>query len=150
TALISDTASITPYVSGVGLSGTPVSMTFQSIDLDAWASAFLEAVDLFLSPSYAVPAWAQDAADFATIVTAKRTLANAISVRVRPILGTSPAPPAALADAQAALLQAMFVRLSTAYSVNSLAQVPVSVTSHHTNAATAPRLFGKTIDAGGT
>ena len=45
------------YVSGEGLCGT-VTRSFEGVDLDAWLRQFLAAVDLFLTPPFAVPAFA--------------------------------------------------------------------------------------------
>jgi hypothetical protein len=45
------------YVSGEGLCGT-VTRRFEGVDLDAWLRQFLAAVDLFLTPPFAVPAFA--------------------------------------------------------------------------------------------
>ncbi|HEY6315420.1 MAG TPA: LysM peptidoglycan-binding domain-containing protein [Streptosporangiaceae bacterium] len=45
------------YVSGEGLCGT-VTRSFEDVDLDAWLRQFLAAVDLFLTPPFAVPAFA--------------------------------------------------------------------------------------------
>jgi LysM repeat protein len=45
------------YVSGQGL-GATASKQFEGIDLDAWMQQLLEAIDVYLSPAYAVPsAW---------------------------------------------------------------------------------------------
>jgi LysM repeat protein len=154
TSLMSDTAQIIPYASGVGLTGPAQTMNFQSIDLDVWANTFLQAVDLFLSPSYAVPAYAlqttpgvgQKLTPYENVVEQKGVLAQAISEQVEYILqqpGNIDAD--ALPDARAALKQALLVQLSNAYSINSMVQVPVQVQSNYdsSHASLAPRLSGQ-------
>ncbi|HEX7090573.1 MAG TPA: LysM peptidoglycan-binding domain-containing protein [Longimicrobiales bacterium] len=53
-----DDVPVSDYRSGFGLCCPKVPKSFQSVDLDAWLSEFLEAVDLVLTPPYAVPAFA--------------------------------------------------------------------------------------------
>jgi hypothetical protein len=79
TSLVSGTAAVTPYVSGTGLAGTSQALVFAQVDLDAWASTFLDAMDLVLAPASAVPAQDVSRADFERIVEAKRALAAAIA-----------------------------------------------------------------------
>ncbi|HEY7545189.1 MAG TPA: LysM peptidoglycan-binding domain-containing protein, partial [Blastocatellia bacterium] len=132
TSLISGEAQIKPYVSGQGLSDDAKTVTFQSVDLDVWASTFLDAVDLFLSPSYAVPAYNLDAQHTAydNVVSQKGTIATAIKNKVEQVLQNSSSPdPDALTDAQATLEQALLVELANAYAVNSLVQVPVTISA---------------------
>lgn len=144
TALISGSAPIQPYVSGTGLSGPAQPTTFQSIDLDSWAQTFLAAVDQLLSPAYALPAYSSDPAHagFEAVVAAKAALAAAIKARVQPILGSGGAA-AAPEVVSEALEQALLVQLSAAYSITSLIETPVAVTSGYTDPAGAPRLSGK-------
>jgi len=153
TSLISGQANITPYVSGQGMVGTAQQMKFQSVDLDVWAQTFLATVDLFLSPSYAVPAYKLGlpgspplVTAYDNVITQKQTLASAISQQVEYILQTDGSPdPNALTDARATLEQALLVELGSAYSVNSLVQAPVSITSQYTDEDLAPRLSGKPV-----
>lgn len=51
------TVTFSRYVSGQGLCGT-ATRRFEGVDLDAWLRQFLAAVDLFLTPPFAVPAFA--------------------------------------------------------------------------------------------
>ena len=150
TSLVSGTASVTPYVSGQGLSGVAQPLTFAAIDLDVWGSQFLSAMDLMLSPAYAVPASQVSPADFQTIMAAKRTLAASIAGCVQYVMddgepGEYGDPDARRAEAIATMQQELLVNLSSAYSINSLVQVGVDVTSTFTNSLTAPRLSGKPI-----
>ena len=150
TSLVSGTASVTPYVSGQGLSGLAQLLTFAAIDLDVWGSQFLSAMDLMLSPAYAVPASQASPVDFQTIMAAKRTLAASIAGCVQYVMddgepGEYGDPDPRRAEAIATMQQELLVNLSSAYSINSLVQVGVDVTSTFTNSLTAPRLSGKPI-----
>jgi hypothetical protein len=148
TSLASGTVPVTPFVSGTGLSGDPLPVVFAGTDLDVWGATFLAAMDLVLSPVYAVPAQEGSLTDFDTIVEAKRTLAASISGRVQYILdggvpgeygATDPRRDAAIATMQ----QALLVSLGSAYSIESVVQAAVDVVSPYTNAVTAPRLSGR-------
>lgn len=151
TSLVGGTVSITPYASGTGLSGTPQARTFQAIDLEVWLNTFLQAVDQFLAPAYAVPAYAIDPAvsidDKAVVqvVTHKKSLAAALSQRVQPIVAPCNG---SLSDAQAAMYQALLSQLSAAFTVNALVQVPVTASGGGSNPLAAPRLSGKLTAAG--
>jgi hypothetical protein len=148
TSLASGTVPVTPYVSGTGLSGDPLPVVFAGTDLDVWGATFLSAMDLVLSPVYAVPAQEGSLTDFDTIVEAKRTLATSIAGRVQYILdgggpgeygATDPRRDAAIAAMQEALL----VALGSAYSIESVVQAAVDVVSPYADAVTAPRLSGR-------
>ncbi len=148
TSLISGQAQIKPYVSGQGLGDDAKTVMFQSVDLDVWASTFLDAVDLFLSPSYVVPAYNLDPKHTAynNVVSQKGTIATAIKNKVEQVLQNSSSPdPDALTDAQATLEQALLVELGSAYSVNSLVQAPVTISAGSTDENLAPRLSGKPV-----
>jgi LysM repeat protein len=135
-----DVGTIIPYVSGQEppFSGTAETKTFRGVDLDAWLDDFLRAVDLFLSPAFAVPAYALSPKATLAVVQAKQELAQAISKRLLPVLEGSAGDPTAAIDA---LYQSMLTQLSTAFTVDTVVQVPVTVTSTDTGAA--PRLSGK-------
>lgn len=143
TSLVGGAASVIPYVSGKGLTGAAQSQTFGAVDLDVWLSTFLSAYDTFLSVAYAVPAYAIDPTDVVDVVTAKQTIANAISARTAYVLqnasGGSPS------DAVGAIYQSMLEQLSTAFSTDTIVQVPVAVTSPFTDPLSAPRLSGKIV-----
>ncbi len=189
------------YASGSGL-GPDITQRFADVDLDGWMRQFLDAVDLFLTPSFAVPAFrgptgpaggrgaavaapaaaaegpigiasavpvdgltddpaapgprptgvtANGPADYERVVDAKEKIAEALSKRVWPIVHA----PGATASygwsaAQDALRQQMLVRLSDAYDVSAVVQLPVDVTSPmFTPAGTTgdhpPRLSGQVV-----
>ncbi|MFF5210125.1 LysM peptidoglycan-binding domain-containing protein [Streptosporangium sp. NPDC000396] len=111
------------------LSDDPVTRTFASIHLDTWMRTALEAIDLFLSPVVAAPAFRLNPSAFTTLVQSKGVIAAALRDRVAEIL-LDPAPdPAGLAAAQQALYESMLTTLSSAYTTDAVVQFPVAVTS---------------------
>jgi LysM repeat protein len=144
TELISkDNVPIRPYVSREGL-GEPRMRNFQGIDLDTLAGEFLAAVDLFLSPEYAIPAFGQDKDSFETVVSAKKNLAEAIKKGVVPVLKKDEEISRdKLEAAREALYQRLLINLSDAYSTDCLIQYPTAVNSKYTDPKTAPRFSGR-------
>jgi LysM repeat protein len=143
TALFSgDNVPIIPYVTGQDppFTGPSQPQSFRGVDLDLWLSGFLTAVDLFLTPAYAVPAYALSPTSTLAVVTAKQQLAKLISAGVKPVLEGETGFPSLAAEA---LCQSMLNQLSTAYTVSTLVQVPVGVTSQSSDVNVAPRLSGK-------
>jgi len=127
----------------------PVKLNFQGIDLEVWAAIFLEAVELFLSPEYAVAACALNEEYFRRAVDAKRVLAAKIAEGVENVLAQA-RPEAVLANARERMRQELLIDLSRAYAVNTIVQYPVSVDSPFAGpgytAADAPRLSGKPLN----
>lgn len=148
TSLLGGPVDIIPYVSGQTppFSGASQTQTFQAVDLDVWLNTFLQSVDLFLSPAYAVPAYALSPGDVVAVIGHKKSLAQKLAQRVTLVL--QDAPTGSLADAQAALQQALLTQLSSAFTVDTLVQVPVNVTSDTADPLAAPRLSGKLVLAG--
>jgi len=105
--------------------------TFQAVDLDVWLTQLLEAIDVVLSPDYAVNGFLANPRAFEAIVTAKGQIASYLSGLVTPILAApAPQPTAAqLAAAREALYQSMLVTLGSAVTTDALVQFGVSVTS---------------------
>lgn len=136
-----------PYVTGQQppFSGSSQTRTFRAVDLDRWLESFLAAVDQFLSPAYAVPAYGVSAASVLAILQNKQQLAELISRRVTTVLAGGSGNPATAADA---LYQSMLTTLSTAFTVDTLIQVPVTVTSSATDPKSAPRLSGSAVAPG--
>jgi LysM repeat protein len=139
---------ISAYNNGVLETAKP--LNFQAIDMDVWVRDFLAAVDFFLSPEYAVPAYELDPAHkaFSGVVASKETIADAVKTTVDYILQTSSAPSSsdpALAAAQEALYQQLLINLSNAYAIDSIIQYPVTIASKETNPDTAPRISGKPV-----
>ena len=131
--------------------------SFTGADLDGWAQAFLAQLDLVLSSDYAIAAYTLDPAGYSALVQAKHTLAAAVRDSVDVVLQAAPGPGADLAAAQDALYQRLLVTLSAAYQVDTIVQLPVTVTAPDGwTGDTAPRLRGQplaatyTVPAGGT
>lgn len=150
TALVGGTVPIKPYVPGQGLGPAGVNQTFQGVDLDVWLNTFLSACDLMLTPAYTVPAYSIDPGDMVTIVNTKGTLAQRISERLAYVLQVTPG--GSLDDAKAAMYQSLLSQLSSTFTVDTLVQVPVTVSSSYTDPLAAPRLSGKIVmsDVDGT
>lgn len=137
------------YDSTTGLSPpsvTPPAWTktqnFRGVDPDAWNESFLDAIDLFLSPSYAVPGVVSPDVEphIASVLTAKSDLAAALSNLVVPIIGTDTT---GQSDARSTMKQQLLVALARLYEVQALVQFPVTVSSSATDPNTAPQLSGK-------
>jgi LysM repeat protein len=150
TSLQGGTVNIKPYVSGQTppLSGPEQAQTFKAVDMDVWLDTFLQGIDLFLSPAYAVPAYALSPDDVTSVITDKKNLAQKLSQLVTWVLQGP--QQTSLHDAQAAMQQALLTQLSSAFTVDTLVQVPVTVTSNTTDPLMAPRLSGKVGLADGT
>lgn len=152
-ALMAGTVEVQPYSKGSGL-GPAEETTFQAVDLDAWLNRFLEAVDVFLAPASAVPAYFAAPDAVKAVVKAKGELAEAISNRLENVLAGSgddaesatpkPSAKAAIERMRQALLQ----RLGNAVTVSTLVQLPAGVTSPSADPRVAPRLSGRLTPAG--
>jgi LysM repeat protein len=138
---------IQPYANGA--LEPAKAMNFQAIDLDVWVRDFLAAVDLFLTPEYAVPAYALDPnhAAYSSVVDSKGTIAKAVSASVDFILNQNQAENnnPALAAAQEALLQQLLINLSNGYATDSIIQYPVAIQSPFTDPQTTPRISGTPV-----
>src|SRR6202035_94315 len=116
------------YDSASGLTWPPgQTQDFRAIDPDQWNQAFLAAVDLMLSPAYAVPGATDDkiAKSITDIIGAKAGIAGGLANTVQPIVQGDDA---GLTFATDAMKQQLLVTLSSAYSVQTLVQADVDVT----------------------
>ncbi len=156
---------ISVYTTANGLSNNPELKNFTGIDLDNWGAQALNAIDVFLSSDYSVPAFIVDqlksndeetwlsnqgitADSFMEAITdAKKTLADAISGELEPIL-SAPAIPIdslSLPNAKEKFRQQLLNQLSNAYTLNALVQFKTTATSDFKpsgNNFTPPRLYG--------
>ena len=149
TALWSSPApvSIRAYTRGQPL-GPAQPTSFTGVDLDGWAQAFLAELDLVLSSDYAVAAYTLDPAGYATLIQAKQDLAVAIRDSVAAVVAPGPGATPDLAGSQDALYQQLLITLSTAYQVDTIVQLPVTVTAPADwTGDTAPRLRGQPVAA---
>ncbi|HJQ02937.1 MAG TPA: LysM peptidoglycan-binding domain-containing protein [Jatrophihabitans sp.] len=126
--LESGTATVAAYDPDTGGLGVPSKQAFASVDIDAWMRTALEAIDLFLAPSVAAPAWTVNPASFTTIVQDKETIAGALATRVQQVL-VGDVTQAGLDAAQEALRQSMLNSLATGYTTDAVVQFPVTVDS---------------------
>ncbi len=139
-----------------GLATAATSKTFASVDLDAWARRFLEALDTVLLPEYSVPARLLDIGAagncressrrcLATILAAKKRIAEAITASVEPIIADDCAGD--IDAARDAFKQKLLVRLSAAYETDAIVQIPVRVTSPFVSGGggVPPRLYGQPV-----
>jgi LysM repeat protein len=146
--LRSATATITPYVSGAGLTGGQQIKTFTGIDMDAWLQRLLSTVDLALTPTYApsiseTPFGGQTVYD--SLVATKIQMAASLASRLQPILTTAQSSDdPGYTKAVDALEQALLEELSKGYGVNSIIQFPLTINSPYPRGASvAPRFAGK-------
>ena len=145
-SLVGGQVDVPLYISGQDPPYTTQPQNFQAVDLDAWLNTFAAAVDLFLSPSYAVPAYSLSSADVLTVVAAKKKLARALSGRVENVFSDGGG---SIDDAQDAMCQALLAQLGAVTTVSTLVQVPVDVTSPTSDPLAAPRISGKIVPATG-
>ncbi len=119
---------------------------FRSADPDQWNQTFLAAIDLMLSPAYAVPGATDDTitASLAAIIGAKSGIATGQANMMRSIVQGDDD---GLTDAVDAMEQQLLITLSSAYSVQTLVQTDVVVTGSGASGdpAAQPRLSGKLV-----
>jgi LysM repeat protein len=141
-----NTVEVPTYSSDKGLTWTGKQQAFRAADPDAWNQEFLAAIDLLLSPAYAVPGStdAKVAANIASVIGSKADIATGMSNIVAPILGTDAT---GLTEAQTSLKQQLLTTLSSAYSVQTLVQVDLDVqgSGAGSDPTTSPQLSGKLI-----
>lgn len=112
------------------------------VDLDAWARGFLRALDLVLTPEYALGARRVDASAFEQLVRAKQALAVAIARGLSSVL-VDPSATSDVAEAQRAFEQRLLVQLERAYTIDTLLQVPVATTAPASGGTKPLRFIGE-------
>jgi hypothetical protein len=146
-------APIYEYVTGSYIADSvPLTQSFSTVDLEVQAQELLAAVDQFLLPDYVVPAWEilntpttvrPNAVD--EILAAKQLLAGKIAATLAPVLAKDVNGPAeALAQAAESVRQQLLIRLSDAYSIDTVIQFDVTVTSDFAGPK-SPALYGKPL-----
>ncbi len=157
------------YVTGVGLDCQgDTGKNFTGIDMDNWGAQSLNAIDLFLTSDYAVPAFLVDqlkASDekawlaeqgidadtfLEAITNAKKDLAQVISGEIEPVL-TAPYVPdndgssRSLDNAKKQFEQQLLNQLANTYNINALVQLKLTALSDFKGTGdmkTPPRLYG--------
>ncbi len=133
----------------------PHKISFNGIDLNLWFSACLNAIDKFLSATYAPAAFILDKqngiddplvdGELGKILLAKQNLADAISNTVSPILSSSATDADSIAAARSTMQQQLLNTLAPAFNAGAavvfdLDQVSGSSTD---NPAGPPSLYGQ-------
>jgi hypothetical protein len=124
TGLVDGTARV-PRFDPDTLEATWSSQDFSGVDLDAWAGAFLDAVDEALSPATGAAVAVLDGASYRALADARAQLARALAAGLVPVFSSGPAGDPAAAregfeeDARAAL--------SAAFAAACVVQVPADV-----------------------
>jgi LysM repeat protein len=128
TSLQSGSATLDIYATG---GGTTTRVTnFSSIDLNLWFESCLDAIDKFLSASYAPQAFILDrlngiadpltGGELGKILAAKQTLADAIGGTTTPILSSSATDDSTLAAARYTMSQQLLTTLGPAFAAGAV------------------------------
>jgi hypothetical protein len=120
---------INQYQSGQSYpAGAPVVKTFSDIDLDSWGRTCLEAIDLFLTAEYAVPAFLIDSgASLQKILDAKELIAEGIAGNVNNIIEIDAPDNSSLQNAKEKLKQQLLIQLSNSYKISTIVQNSVNI-----------------------
>ncbi len=157
--LRNDSAQIDLYATGQPFPDGTETATFTGVDLNAWAQTAFAAIDGFLTPTYAAPAFlvdeltvpdAETKGRLARILAHKQAIAAAIASTAYPILGSSAADDASLRAAAEKLEQALLDRLGTAFTVTAVTVLPVA-DAHYGDPlpklGVPPRFYGQPVGA---
>lgn len=139
--------------------GSPEEVTFSGVDMNAWLSMALKAIDTFLSAPYAAPAFIIDQyvtphepeknGYLAKILDHKKTLADAISLTVEPILEDSRVDEKTQKAAQDKMYQKLLNELSAAFTVSAVTVFSVSEARFRqllpSGVVSPPRFYGQPI-----
>lgn len=139
---------------------SPEEITFSGVDMNAWLSIALKAIDTFLSAPYAAPAFIIDQyvtphepeknGYLAKILDHKKTIANAISLTVEPILEDSRVDEKTQKAAQDKMYQKLLNELSAAFTVGAVTVFSVSGARFRqplsSGVVSPPRFYGQPID----
>ncbi|QGU88492.1 hypothetical protein [Erwinia sorbitola] len=132
-------------------SGMVDNRQYNDVDMDAWASSFFSAFDTFLSPQMGVAVALLDQQNqtnyYDLLMQSKQKLAKAIPYGLVPVLQKdADSGEGDSAAAQQRLQQALLENLSSAYTVSTIVQLPVSVNvqgiADDTSPQQAPQLYG--------
>ncbi|MDI1255428.1 MAG: hypothetical protein PSV16_04945 [Flavobacterium sp.] len=155
TSLVSMDAGISPYQTGKAFpAGAAVSKRFSAIDLDDYGRQFLESVDSFLAPGFAVPAFLLDnGKTLQDILDQKQALADAIEGTIDYIIDASDKSGANIGNAQEKWKQQLLRELSATYKYSAAIQTPVTIDSSWNGSnsdpvdgtLTTPKLFGNMV-----
>jgi len=140
--LVSRTARVRIYQSGAENPLPPPGegRIFQGVDVQTWASAALQAIDLLLSPSFATAAFTVTASGnlsttFNNLVSAKGRLAAKISQGIAGVLVPGSGN---LTTAQEALRQILNISLTEGFSTDAVLQLPTAVSAQFDQSSQPP------------
>ena len=102
----------------------PAPPALQDVDVEIWARQLLSDVDTFLAAPLAAAAAQLAPAALGDVLSAKDTLADAITAGLLDVLAIGDTDPTALAAAQSALRQSLLRSCSQAYDLDVMVQVP--------------------------
>ncbi|HEU0131220.1 MAG TPA: hypothetical protein VFQ85_09555 [Mycobacteriales bacterium] len=142
-----DGITVPTFEPATGRLGKDETRTFQGIDLEVWARAFLSDVELMLTAAYARGAYALNRPALDKLVAAKKTLAGAAAKGLWYVLEGA-APPDGdddpdLRDAVEALRQRLLVSLTQGYDTSAVIQYDTTVASPW--GTTVARLSGNAV-----
>ncbi len=125
----------------------PVQKTldFTDIDLDGWMRQFLERFETSLQPERAVAIRAKSPAVFETLMNAKRLVARNLSDLVVPLVDSKGTHDDA--EARNKFAQNVRIRLTSAYEVDTVVQIPVKSAPTNTGDPVPPRIYGRVLFA---
>lgn len=132
---------INGYVSGQSYPASLGFTDFDNVNLDAWGQQCLDAVEAFLSPQYAVPAFLLDAGlTLQTLLSVKQNIADAIEGTITAIIVGEKQPAFNLGNAQDKLKQQYLKQLSNVYRIDAAVQGRVNVKSQFKGSNNVPAL----------
>ena len=117
---------------------------FAQVDLDAWAAAFLAGVDALLAPSLATAIARLAPEAFTALMDHKEAIARAVSATVAPVFEPDGEGEGDRPAAVEAMYQRLLIRLAAAYEVDTIVQLPmtVSVPPPPVGSNDEPRYYG--------
>jgi hypothetical protein len=120
-------------------------LDFADIDLDVWMRQFLERFEQSLQPERAVATRVSSPAVFDALMNAKKSVAGNLADLVVPLIETT----GARNDAEARIkyLQNVRIRLTSAYDIDTIVQLPVKSSSIDAGEVVPPRVYGRVLFA---
>jgi LysM repeat protein len=135
--------------------GSPLVMSFNSVDPEVWATRFLAALETVLSPELSLPVNMIDHINgstestgiLANLLKAKDTLARAIALQTIPVLQYEDILPGGQDIAREKIKQQLLINLSQGYAINAVVQYNTDISSPYPDEdqPIAPNLYGKSF-----
>lgn len=125
TALVSGQAPVVEYDPATLKPQRERTVSFASVELDAWGESFLAALDDMLAPEMSAAIARLDEAAFAELTRCRATMARVLCQRLVPVYTDESAGD--LDAAREAFERSLLGSLSSAYTVSAVVQLPASV-----------------------